>query len=395
MKVKWYSVLELLVGVILGFADPITDILTLVEFYRADHKTWFGVGLAFVILPCLFFLVVYCIYGGDEFAHYTRARKCVQTLLCGFHPFSAALRRLEGFLFYLKQFIRGDGIDSVAKAEDDIDSHERTVAEDNIQMNILFHVFFESVLEAAPQFVIQLYAVNFQEEPVTVVQIISLPISFLSLAYAFTTVDAKMDEYVGNGNARKVKYKIVLFVTQVLLLSSRLFAICYFTVSYKWWVLGVLFLHIFVLAITDIVCVCQRDNYNFTVPFLLIFFFWLNGLRDDISELIQKFISDADRKKELRRMQLFSNVLFALENLVMILLYYFSQHSNNWYSLPVTVCVCVLSVLAAVTRVTLFRFLRKDHSLEDEVVIDSQLNNNNNNNKSSPTEEFRQWISTV
>ena len=28
-----------------------------------------------------------------------------------------------------------------------------------------------------------------------------------------------------------------------LLLSSRLFAICYFTVSYKWWVVGVLMFH--------------------------------------------------------------------------------------------------------------------------------------------------------
>jgi len=363
----------------LSFADPITDILTLVEFYRADHKTWFGVGLAFVILPCLFFPVLYCIIGDDESAHYTRARKCVQTLLCGCHPFSAALRRLEGFVFYLKQLMRGDGIDS----------HRRTVAEDNIQNNIFFYVFFESVLEAAPQFVIQLYAMNVQEEPVTVVQIISLPVSFLSLAWAFTSLDLDVEKKEGNGNAWKVKYKLAFFVTQVLLLSSRLFAICYFTVGYKWWVLVVLFLHIFVLAIADTVWICQRGKYNFTVPFLLIFFFWLNGLRDNISGLIQKFINDRDSKKELRRMQLFSNVLFVLENLVMILLYYFSQHSNNWYSLPVTVCVCVLSVLAAVTRVKLFRFLRKD--LDHEIVIDLQLDNSNN----SPTEECRQWISTA
>ena len=56
---KWYSPFVLLVGAILSFADPITDILTLVEFYRADHMTWFGVGLTFVLLPCLAFTVVY------------------------------------------------------------------------------------------------------------------------------------------------------------------------------------------------------------------------------------------------------------------------------------------------------------------------------------------------
>lgn len=35
---KWYSPFVDLVGAILSFADPITDILTLVEFYRTDHK---------------------------------------------------------------------------------------------------------------------------------------------------------------------------------------------------------------------------------------------------------------------------------------------------------------------------------------------------------------------
>jgi len=379
MEVKWYSVFVLLVGVILSFADPITDILTLVEFYRADHKTWFGVGLAFVILPCLFFPVPYCMNEDEEFKHYTRVRKCVQTLLCGCHPFSAALKRLEGFVFYLKQLMRGD----------EIDSHRRTMTEDDIQRNIFPYVSFESVLEAAPQFVIQLYAMNVQEEPVTVVQIISLPVSFVSLAWAFTTVDLEVHRREGNGNAWKVEYKLALFVTQVLLLSSRLFAICYFTVSYKWWVMGVLFLHIFVLVITDTVWICQRSLCLFDVSFIFILLYCLNWLRDDVSGMMRLLLIVRDNKKELGRMQLFSNVLFGLENLVMILLYYFSQHSSNWYSLPVTACVCVLSVIGAVIRVILFHFLYKD--LDDEIVIDSQLNNS----KNSPTSVCRQWISTV
>ena len=46
---KWYDIFVDLFGTILSFADPITDILTLVEFYRTDHKTWFVVGLCFII----------------------------------------------------------------------------------------------------------------------------------------------------------------------------------------------------------------------------------------------------------------------------------------------------------------------------------------------------------
>ena len=57
--VKWYSTIFLLVGTILAVADPVTDILTLREFDVNDHKTWFGVGLVFVILPSL---VISCLY---------------------------------------------------------------------------------------------------------------------------------------------------------------------------------------------------------------------------------------------------------------------------------------------------------------------------------------------
>ena len=59
---KCYSPFVFFVGAVLSFADPITDILTLVEFYRANHKIWFGVGLTFVLLPCLAFPPMFCLH---------------------------------------------------------------------------------------------------------------------------------------------------------------------------------------------------------------------------------------------------------------------------------------------------------------------------------------------
>ena len=44
----WYSPFVFFGGAILSFADPITDILTVMEFDLAGHKTRFGVGLTFV-----------------------------------------------------------------------------------------------------------------------------------------------------------------------------------------------------------------------------------------------------------------------------------------------------------------------------------------------------------
>ena len=349
---KWYSPIALLVGAMLSFADPITDILTLVEFYHADHKTWFGAGLAFVILPCFVFPIVYLMFSHEsaETKEYSCTGICTQTVLWGFHPFSAAFTRLQGFVYCLMKWCRGDEIDSANEEADELLTH------------IDFAVLLESVLESAPQFMIQLYAASVQEEPVEIIQIISLPVSFLSLAWAFTTADELLHGEVLDN--LKIKHKLALFVAHILLLSSRLFAVCYFTVSYKWWVVGVLLFHTSAIITTDTIWLCREGECNVVSGFAnLAFFLCLNWLRDDTSAMIY-FLESGNKKTALRRMQLFSNVLFVLENSIMILLFYFSEHSNTRYSLPVTVCVCLFSVLGSVMRVIHFRVLLKESRVD-------------------------------
>ena len=46
-ELKWYGILSILFGTVLGFADPITDTLTLVEFYRATFFLY-----CLIITPC-------------------------------------------------------------------------------------------------------------------------------------------------------------------------------------------------------------------------------------------------------------------------------------------------------------------------------------------------------
>ena len=109
-ELKWHDIFVVLFGTILSFADPITDILTLVEFYRADHKTWFGVGLSFIILPCLFFAVLYGVSSKEsELAEASRVRRFTQVFLFGFNPFSPALVKLQTLIFYLKKILENSG----------------------------------------------------------------------------------------------------------------------------------------------------------------------------------------------------------------------------------------------------------------------------------------------
>ena len=334
---KWYSPFVLLVGAILSFADPITDILTLVEFYRADHITWFGVGLTFVLLPCLAFPVFYHVRSIEPSG-------CARTALCALHPFSAAFARLEALFHCLKNWWY----------KDEIDSHSDSKAGDVLRY-ISLAVLFEAILECAPQFIIQLYAISVQEEPAAIIQIISLPISFLTLAWAFTATD-KMSlarrKIIPSSGAMKVKHQLALYVTHLLLLSSRLFAICYFTVSYKWWIIGVVMFHSCAVLIATVIQKRDEVDRDASNVFLTLLFMGIHSLRDDFVEL-----SIGVQVGVLTMSVYFSHILLVLENFFMILMFYFTYNPNAWYSLPVTVSVCVFSVLGSTTRICLFRWL--------------------------------------
>ena len=344
---KWYSPFVFFVGAILSFADPITDILTLVEFYRADHITWFGVGLTFVLLPCLAFPVGYQVLNMEP-----SPSCCARTAFCALHPFSAAFARLEALFHCLKNWWY----------KDEIDSHSNSKAEDVLGY-IFFAVLFEAVLECAPQFIIQLYAIIVQEEPAAIIQIISLPISFLTLAWAFTATDKKSlanREIIPSSGAMKVKHQLALYVTHLLLLSSRLFAICYFTVSYKWWVIGVVMFHSCAVVIATVIQNRDEVDCNALSVLFILFFMGIHSLRDDFVEL-----SMALKITGVTMSMYLSHILFVLENFFMILTFYFTYNPNAWYSLPVTVSVCVFSVLGSTTRICLFRWLSHLRSRDD------------------------------
>ena len=226
--------------------------------------------------------------------------------------------------------------------------NENPITVDELLVLSSFSGMAEAALESAPQFIIQLYAMTVQQESVTIVQMVSLPVSFFSLAWASVVTDGFRH---GNGSNFSLKDKVLLFVTHLFILSSRLFAVALFTVSYKWWVTSVLILHCTVITICDIVWQ-RRDRDD---PFHLVMSFCLYWLRDDLS-----LLGEFDGYKHLRRMQLFSNVLFVIENITMILLFYFSHFPHTWYSLPVTICVCVFAVLGAAMRLSHSYFLKKE-----------------------------------
>ena len=195
-KLRWYSIILYLVGSIISLVDPVTDILTVSKFYHAGHKTWFGVGLLFIILPCLLLPMVQLFYSASPQSCYLLYNHEIGKIrqlsfLCSCHPFSAAWANFQVLILCLKKLWRGEGIDSVDPAPESNDdvATEDEATEDKEEKQVVFSKvasYVEASVESAPQFIIQLYAMVVQKEPIGTIQIISLLSSFTSIVVAFT-----------------------------------------------------------------------------------------------------------------------------------------------------------------------------------------------------------------
>ncbi|CAH3174621.1 unnamed protein product, partial [Porites lobata] len=276
------------------------------------------------------------------------------TCIFGCSPFFPAVIKLRTLFVHLKKLPnlwRGNQIEPT-----DINENPLTDLDKLLDISASA-VLAEAAFESAPQFIIQLYAMVVQQESVTIVQMVSLPVSFLSLASASTVADT-INLLHRDRRDLNISVKVLLFVTHLFILSSRVFAVALFTVSYKWWVTGVLIFHCTVIIKCEIIWSCWASEIGDCNVYGLLFlcftscFHWL---RDDWSP---SMLGVRSRKKQLRGLTL-SSVLFVIENITMILLFYFSHFPHSWYSLPVTICVCLFSGLGAVMRLTHFYFSKK------------------------------------
>ena len=379
-ELKWYGIFVPLFGTIISIADPITDVLTLVEFYRTDHKTWFGVGLTFIILPSLFFLLInYVLRWRSDASRRTwrlndheeskvEACKFTRVLVFGCNPLLPAWLKMRT-LYSLKKLLKRRQGNHTHQMYGGYSEEEEEL--DNLLRFSELGVLVEAALESAPQFIIQLYAMAVQQQSVSIVQMVSLPVSFLSMAWASTVADEFLHFDIGDLNF-SVKDRVLLFVTYLFILSSRLFAVALFTVSYKWWVTSVLIVHCALKVICDIVWLRRKRRLTSENLLVSVLFSSMHWLRDDVSTIRGEEIEQSRIIKHVRRMQLVSNVLFVIENITLILLFYFSHFPHPWYSLPVTICVCLFAVLGAVMRLTHFYFLYEDSDDQDS---DDKSNN--------------------
>ena len=362
----------------LAFADPITDILTMVAFYREQHLTWFIVGLTFVVLPCLMypFSRRFSIESAKRRDMEAAIANCFKVhpkdFIWGLHPFSPALVKLRVFMLCFNNFQnirkrRGE------YKETEPPSRPKWASEnaDALLLQNRLDSLFEGLLESAPHIIIQLYAIGSQQEPIKLIQFISLPISVIGLSLSITTLDEMMhDDEIG---VLDMKDKLLLAVTQFVLVTSRLLAITVFIVSYQWWIILVLGLHSMSLILVDTIWHHRRNKLTSKAALVAPCFSLLNWLRDDMSLGLYFDAEDHDEstRRQLIRMQWLCNLLFLVENLAMVTLVYFhTQFSLTWFSFPVILYVSLLSYIGATMRYFHFIFLRNRYLKRTSYAMD-------------------------
>lgn len=359
---KWYSTFLFLLGAILGFADPVTDALTLAEFYKEKHRRWFKWGVIFMIVPCVVFVMVYMLT--ITFDSVRGVTGLLRRVFFSLNPFSPAWASLKAFVLCLKNFKklwRGEEIDCGDHGVNDVN---------RFLLYVNFAPFTEAIAESIPQFIIQLYAASVQEEPVKIIQIISLIVSCVSIAWAFSGGD----EFLHDGEIKmKLMHKVLFCVENFFLLTSRLFAICYFIMGFRGWIFVVLISHSFIVALVDCTSRCQTGNPDWRCRLLSIFFLIFHWIRDDLSAPL-----DAEditkRKRQLAKIQWLSHAMFVIENYAMILLFFFlSEYSTTWFAFPVTAYVCTMSILGAVLRLVHFKFLLKGSVVPETSVTNEEV----------------------
>ena len=362
LKVKWYDTIFLLVGSVLAVVDPVTDILTLREFYLKDHKIWFGVGLSFVVLPRFILLFTPCYLQRISQGESKRSMGLIPGVLFGWNPLSLAYMRFKAFILCSSNFKKLWRNETL---EDDCREKIRQLIIDAYWSGRL-----EAFYESAPQFIIQLHATVVLQEQVSTIQIISLCASLLSITWTFA--DNSVRVVMSLEGVREIDSRICKIITTVVFylswlfhLSSRLLANTFFTVGFKWWAITVFVFHFTVLVAfyivwgADMMIILSGLKKESDKKYMDISFLLGASIRDTLigySPGPQIFAeNNNDSFLLIRALPLF--FLNVIENVIMICVFYSKEEPHAWYSVPVTVCVCVFSLVGGLVKVALYYFI--------------------------------------
>ena len=334
MYLKWHQTFLFLFQAILTVADTTTDILTCLEYREQGEHEWFAVSLGVTVVT----LIILCVWSmivstlrtlttkeDDADAEGSNPdvifRSPVVNVLLSCCCVAPPLHSFQMFLicaFRFKELWKSDRGLRVEKGR----LYYLYIHTLNLKM-------VEGLLESAPQLIIQLYVMrmNYMDgKPISLIQNISIPISFLSLTWMVTSMEL-FREFT-NSNT-KLLHNLVIFISNVGIIAARTLAAVAFTLAFPWWLALMFCSHLFLVNACGYMLwrsERKQDMLTFIFAYSPLYLFvygsyYLNKLRGSalFSRPLQLGVSVAWHS------------LFTAENIGMIVASYQVLYEGRWF----------------------------------------------------------------
>ncbi|XP_078681797.1 XK-related protein 7-like [Branchiostoma floridae x Branchiostoma belcheri] len=287
--------------------DVATDLSLAAQYYSSGDITWFGLTLAFVLVPSLFinFLSTGIALNEEDNALIAGIKLLLGVLQLGVFP---------AYFKLLYLLVKGE----------DIDEHV------NVDFPLVH--LMEAMLESVPQLCLQLYILILTGDQVSVLKVISMLISLLSAVKAVVTsyyYDIKEADRTFN---RELAKKLVLLILwKVVELSVRVMVVGMFASAFKAWVILVFVVNVLILTLS--VILLEEEARTLTGAMLA-----------SVAMAVDTFIMVFN----VHRKQTFwlNTVLTLLGNITMVAVWYTLKAGQDWYDIPVLVAVIILSLVS-------------------------------------------------
>ena len=343
MYLKWHHTFLFLFQVILSVADTTTDILTCLKYLQKGEEIWFGVSLGVTVLA----LIILCVWSAiastlrtltteedDADAEDSNPdvifRSPVVNVLLSCFCVGPPLHSFQMFLicaFRFKELWKSDQGLRVEKGR----LYYLYIHTLNLKM-------VEGLLEAAPQLTIQLYVMKMNES-ISLIQKISVPISFLSLTWTITSMELFRE--FANSNT-KLLHNLFIFISNVGIIAARTLAVVAFTLAFKWWLSLMLCTHIFLVNVCGYV-LWRSERKQDMVTF--IFAYSPLYLLIYSSYYLKKLRGSAPFRGPLQLgVSVAWHFLFTAENISMIVASYLKPDEPKWFDTLILSVVLVGNV---------------------------------------------------
>lgn len=317
-----------LFGALFAWADVGSDIATCILYYQHSQFEEFGFCLAFALAPSIFMTIAHLV-------QHLKSDGVLNTVgnVIYYALFGSGMMKMKLFTLCVKNFKEVWSRPGYLVMKED--------EKDDIRTAVVFD-YIQTLLEDIPQMVLQIYTLTQQNTSnIHWIQFVSIAFSFVNLISTLALFENSTLPGVQNVKA----YILVIVFYNTFLLAARMVTIVSFLIGFTW-------ITAIILAVHELVCILffyimnrkrftDKDIWWVGVLLLPCYIFTYLGFK--VKEIrLRSF--ELKISRSLLSSSLYYGT-FAIENTMMITLYYSKESKRTWYSSGATTAVIMMTLV--------------------------------------------------